>query len=79
MDLRSSSRVTARLPPMQCWAQDLARVELSGLWQDGTDQQLFHCMFIPTFARCLSILVESIFLHNFMFVELCCVWTLSLK
>ena len=33
------------------------------LWQDGADQQVFHCMFIPTFARCLSILVESPFLH----------------
>ena len=28
----------------------------TGLWQDGTDQQVFHCQFIPTFTRCLSIL-----------------------
>ena len=33
------------------------------LWQDGADQQVFHGLFIPTFARCLSILVESPFLH----------------
>ena len=31
----------------------------TGLWQDGADQQVFHCLFILTFARCLSILVES--------------------
>ena len=35
-----------------------------GLWQDGADQQMFHCLFIPTFARCLSILVESPCLHK---------------
>ena len=34
------------------------------LWQDGADQQVFHGLFIPTFARCLSILVESSFLHK---------------
>ena len=34
------------------------------LWQDGADQQVFHGLFIPTFARCLSILVESLFLHK---------------
>ena len=34
------------------------------LWQDGADQQVFHGLFIPTFARCLSILVESPFLHK---------------
>ena len=34
------------------------------LWQDGADQQVFHCLFIPIFARCLSILVESPFLHK---------------
>ena len=34
------------------------------LWQDGADQQVFHSLFIPTFARCLSILVESPFLHK---------------
>ena len=34
------------------------------LWQDGADQQVFHGLFIPTFARCLSILVESPFLLN---------------
>ena len=34
------------------------------LWQDGADQQVFHGLFIPTFARCLSILVESPFLHE---------------
>ena len=34
------------------------------LWQDRVDQQVFHCLFIPTFARCLSILVESQFLHK---------------
>ena len=33
------------------------------LWQDGADQQVFHGLFIPTFARCLSILVDSPFLH----------------
>ena len=27
------------------------------LWQDGADQQVFHCLFIPTFARCPSILL----------------------
>ena len=36
----------------------------TGLWQDGADYHVFHCMFIPTFARCLSILVESPFLHK---------------
>ena len=36
----------------------------TGLWQDGADQQVFHCLFIPTFTRCLSILVESQFLHK---------------
>ena len=36
----------------------------TGLWQDGADQQVFHCLFIPTLARCLSILVESPFLHK---------------
>ena len=35
----------------------------TGLWQDGADQQVFHGLFIPTFARCLSILVESPFMH----------------
>ena len=34
------------------------------LWQDGADQQVFHGLFIPTFARCLSILVVSPFLHK---------------
>ena len=34
----------------------------TGLWQDGADQQVFHGLFIPTFARCLSFLVESPFL-----------------
>ena len=34
------------------------------LWQDGADQQVFHCLLIPIFARCLSILVESPFLHK---------------
>ena len=34
----------------------------TGLWQDGADQQMFHRLFIPTFARCLSILVESTFM-----------------
>ena len=34
------------------------------LWQDGADQQVFHVLFIPTFARCLSILAESPFLHT---------------
>ena len=34
------------------------------LWQDGADQQVFHGLFIPTFTRCLSILVESPFLHK---------------
>ena len=34
------------------------------LWQDGADQQVFHCLYIPTFARCLSIFVESPFLHK---------------
>ena len=34
------------------------------LWQDGADKQVFHCLFIHTFARCLSILVESPFLHK---------------
>ena len=29
------------------------------LWQDRADQQVFHDLFIPTFACCLSILVES--------------------
>ena len=33
----------------------------TGLWQDWADQQVFHCLFIPTFACCLSILVESPF------------------
>ena len=36
----------------------------TGLWQDGADQQVFHGLFIPTFAHCLSILVESPFLHK---------------
>ena len=36
----------------------------TGLWQDGADQQVCHGLFIPTFARCLSILVESPFLHE---------------
>ena len=36
----------------------------TGLWQDGADQQVFHGVFIPTFAHCLSILVESPFLHK---------------
>ena len=34
------------------------------LWHDGADQQVFHGLFIPTFAHCLSILVESPFLHK---------------
>ena len=34
------------------------------LWQDGAYQQVFHGLFIPTFARCLSILVECPFLHK---------------
>ena len=36
------------------------------LWQARADQQVFHCLFIPTFARCLSltILVASPFLHT---------------
>ena len=34
------------------------------LWQDGADQQVFHGLFITTFARCLSILIESPFLHK---------------
>ena len=40
--------------PAQCRIS--LRVELfqvlmgTGLWQDGADQQLFHCLFIPTFA-----------------------------
>ena len=34
------------------------------LWQYGANQQVFHCLFFPTFARCLSILVESPFLHK---------------
>ena len=29
----------------------------TGLWQDGTALQVFRCLFIPTFTRCLSILV----------------------
>ena len=36
----------------------------TGLWQDGADQKVFHGLFIPTFAHCLSILVESPFLHK---------------
>ena len=36
----------------------------TGLWHDGADQHMFHCLFIPTFARCLSVLVESPFLHQ---------------
>ena len=36
----------------------------TGLWQDGADQQVFHGLFIPIFAHCLSILVESPFLHK---------------
>ena len=36
----------------------------TGLWQDGADQHVFHGLFIPTFAHCLSILVESPFLHK---------------
>ena len=36
----------------------------TGLWRDVADQQVFHCLFIPTFARCLSILVQSSFLHK---------------
>ena len=36
----------------------------TGLWQDGADQHVFHCLFIPIFARCLSVLVESPFLHQ---------------
>ena len=34
------------------------------VWQDGADQQMLHGLFIPTFARCLFILVESPFLHK---------------
>ena len=34
----------------------------TGLWKDAADQQVFRCLFIPTFARCLSSLVESPFL-----------------
>ena len=34
------------------------------LWQDGADRQVFHGLFIPTFARCRSIFVESPFLHK---------------
>ena len=34
------------------------------LWQDGADQQVFHGLFITTFARCLSILIESPFLYR---------------
>ena len=34
------------------------------LWQVRADQQVFHGLFIPTFARCMSILVESPFLHK---------------
>ena len=33
------------------------------LWQGEADQQVFHSLFIPTFARCLSIFVKSPFLH----------------
>ena len=36
----------------------------TGLWQDGADQQVFHCQFIPTYACCLSILVVSQFMHK---------------
>ena len=36
----------------------------TGLWQDGADQQVFHYLYIPTFARCLSIFVESPFLRT---------------
>ena len=38
------------------------RVELfqvfmgTGLWQDVVDQQVFHFLFIPTFARWLGVL-----------------------
>ena len=43
------------------------------LWQDGADQQVFHGLFIRTFARCLSSLVESPFLH----LGICIVQSLS--
>ena len=43
----------------------------TGLWQDGADQQVFHCLFIPTFAHSLSILVLS------PFQGLCIVQSLS--
>ena len=36
----------------------------TGLWHGGADEQVFHCLFIPTFACCLSILVESPFLYK---------------
>ena len=70
LNVHSSYRVTSRLQPIAG-----RRILLEGLtlfhvfmgtrlWQYGENQQLFHCLFIPTFARCLSILVESPFLHK---------------
>ena len=49
---RSSSRVEIFQVFMGTW-----------LWQGEADQQVFHSLFIPTFARCLSIFVKSPFLH----------------
>ena len=70
--LESSHVLLAAVESPRWWAQDLARgwslpgLHGTGLWQDAdvADWQVFNSRFIPTFARCLSILVVSPFLHT---------------